>query len=382
MKRRLLSPSFAVAAAAAGCIQSTAVAQAATGTVSKYVFNPRPIAPIGSLAADTSVAVTLTLEDSNADPVPGGGVFLSFTPTTGGGTASVGDTALTTTPEPFNADAEGRVAITYRTPATLPAGGTDVIKAQNKPVSANFNKSDIYRYRAPVLRRYVWDPYPIATPGSLTSGERVSLTVTATTSGGTGVPGATIYLSRHGGRRLGTASVGITLLTKSPHPFTANSAGQVTVVFTASTVTPLPTTGTITLIAQNAASSPPVSGADSYSYGVPAAYVFSPRPIASTGTLAAGSSVTVTLIVRDSAGHIVAGARVELLFQQTTGGGSATAGHTALGSTPVGVVTDRKGRIVITYHVATSPPPSGTDTIVAENTAKSPTLTASDSYTY
>jgi hypothetical protein len=328
------------------------------------------------------VAVTLTLEDGTGTPVPGGKAFLSFTPTTGGGSASVGSTALTTTPTQFTADASGNIDITYSTPATLPDGGTDTLKAQNKATNANFNQSDIYRYRATVLKRYKWTPYPIAKPASLHTGQTVSLTVTALTSGGDGIGGATIYLSKRGGVTLGTAKVGGTKLSKTPQPFTANGSGQVAVSFTASQAATLPTTGTFTIVAQNAATSPTVTATDSYSYGKPAKYVFAPKPIAPRGTLASGTSVVVTLTVKDASLNPVAGARVELIFHQAPGGGSATVDAKALGSTASGFITDSKGRILVTYTTPASPPSSGSDKLIAENTTTSPTITAKDGYTF
>jgi hypothetical protein len=354
----------------------------AAGSVSKYVFDPTPIAPIGSLGPSATVNVTLTLEDGTGSPVPGGKAFLSFTPTSGGGSASVGSTALTTTPTSFQANGSGNIAITYSTPATLPSGGTDTLKAQNKATMANFNQSDIYRYRAPALHRYKWSPYPIARPASLTSGQTVSLTVTAQTSSGSGLGGVTIYLAKNGALSLGSASVGATTLTKTPHAFTANGSGQVAVTFKASQSATLPTTGTFTIIAQNAATAPTVSATDSYSYGVPKTYTFTPKPIAARGSLAGGSTVVVTLIVKDASLHSVAGARVDLLFHPAPGGGSATVDDKVLGATAIGFITDSKGRILITYHTAASPPATGKDTILAENTTTSPTITAKDSYTY
>ena len=359
----------------------------ASGTAPKYVFSPAPIAPTGSLAANKAVALTLTTETNLGTATPGASVYLSFAHATGGGSAAVGATALTTTPAKFVSDGSAHVAITYTTPATLPTTGQDVIQAQDKAVSPTVHKSDAYTFaKAVTLNRYKWSSSPIAKPASLAKSAAVPITVMASSSGGTGIGGATIYLSLTAtGAGLGTATAGAsaTPLSTTPAAFVADSTGKVAVTYHASAAATLPVTGTDTLAAQNTATSPSVTGADAYSYGKAAGYTMTPTPIATTGTLAANSTVVVTLTVKDGSGGIVAGAGVDLLFTQATGGGSATAGGKALGpTTAIKLTTNNLGQITIAYRTPAAPPVSGTDTIKAENATTSPTITATDSYTF
>jgi hypothetical protein len=98
--------------------------------VSHWVFSPSPIAANGSLAGSAAVTVTLASQNASGGPVSYAGIDLSFEPAPGGGSASVGLIALSTTPQRFTTDANGDIAIAYHTPASLPAaGGRDLIRA-------------------------------------------------------------------------------------------------------------------------------------------------------------------------------------------------------------------------------------------------------------
>ncbi len=67
-------------------------------------FSPSPIATPGTLTPSTTVPVTLTSDNGLDQGVPNSNVYLSFNATFGGGTAWVGATQLTSTPQLFTTD--------------------------------------------------------------------------------------------------------------------------------------------------------------------------------------------------------------------------------------------------------------------------------------
>ena len=98
------------------------------GQTAQYVMSPSPIAPTGTLSGG-QVTVTVTAETGGGAPTPNVVIFLSFNPTSGGGTAMVGSTALTSTPQAFTADANGNVTVTYTVPGSPPGSGSDTVTA-------------------------------------------------------------------------------------------------------------------------------------------------------------------------------------------------------------------------------------------------------------
>ena len=349
----------------------------AAGAVTHYVMSPSPIAATASLAAGATKVVTVSAEDSTNALVPGAVVYLSLSQTTGGGSASVGATALTVKPVAFTATT-GTVSVTYKAPAVLPTGGKDLIKAANAKSGASMTASDTYSF-APVSR-YTFSPSPISAAGSLPAGASALVTLTSFNSSSVAVPGAVVYLSFVPTAGGGSAKVGSTALSSTPIAVTSSSAGQIVITYTAPAV--LLTTGTDTITAADASKNPTISRTEAYSFGGTGSFVFSPNPIAATGSLAAGKKVTLTLTSLDSGGHAVAGTVVYLYFVPTAGGGSAKVGSKALSATPAKFTTGSAGTITVTYSASTAPPTSGTDTIQAENLKTAPTVTGSDAYTY
>jgi hypothetical protein len=118
-----------------------------------YRFSSSPIARSGSLAADSSVPVTLSAEDATGHGVAGSTVYLSMKAAAGGGSASVGSTKLTSTPTLFTADPTGSLSINYTAPHNLPSTGTDSILVQDSSKSPTEKNSDSYAFAAstPVL---------------------------------------------------------------------------------------------------------------------------------------------------------------------------------------------------------------------------------------
>jgi len=389
MKTRRSVIPVAVATTFAGLLGTGAglslTAHAASAVV-KYVFAPSPIAASGSLAAGATVAVTVTPEGATNNPVPGATVFLSFNPASGGGSAKVNGTppkALTTTPTAYTADGSGHIALTYKAPSPLPCGGVDSINAQDAATGAKTHKTDTYNFST--VGRYGLNPVPIAPPASLAKGASVAVTVTAINKSGAAIACATIFLSLHPtGSGLGTAKVGTTALTATPQGFHANASGQVAVTYTASTAATLPTAGSDDLVAQNAATNASKTAVDAYSYGTAAAYAFTPSPIAPAHSLPANTNVKVSLKVTDSSGAPVAGAKVYLLFTNSASGGgsAAVSGHALNGVTAVGAFSDSFGIVTMIYTTPSTLPPSGTDTLKGQNKGSSPTITATDAYTF
>jgi hypothetical protein len=115
-----------------------------------FRFGPSPIAPSGSLAANTSVPVTLSGEDGLDAGVLNLPMYLSFIQAPGGGSASIGATKLTSTPTLFAANSSGVLGLTYTAPATLPTSGIDQIKVQDLPTNPTEFNTDSYDFTAGV----------------------------------------------------------------------------------------------------------------------------------------------------------------------------------------------------------------------------------------
>jgi len=259
---------LAVAATAVGVgicsgLLATPLATHAAGPVANYLLAPSPIAAPATLAANATVAVTLTAVDSTNAPVPGATVFLTFKHTvTGGGSALVGATALSLKPQSFVADTGGHIAITYKTPATLPGNGEDLISAQNLGSHPTIRVSDHYTFDS--VTRYKMHPHPVATTASLAANSTVVVTLTALNSSHAGVAGAVVYLLFTPGIGGGSASVGTTGLTSTPQAFTASASGVISITYKAPGV--LPSSGTDTITARSAPTHPIIVASDTYTF--------------------------------------------------------------------------------------------------------------------
>jgi hypothetical protein len=112
-----------------------------------YRFASSPIAAPGTLAANASVAVTLSAEDAADQGIPNDTVYLSFNKTSGGGSARItGGATLTSTPTLYQTSASGLIALTYTAPATLPSSGADAIVVQDQHSSPQITNSDSYAF--------------------------------------------------------------------------------------------------------------------------------------------------------------------------------------------------------------------------------------------
>lgn len=223
---------------------------------------PSPIAAPASLGATTTASVTLTARDSGGNPLPGVAVYLSLSRTTGGGSASVGTTALSSTPQAFTGNGSGQVVVAYKTPSTLPSGGEDIIVAQNTASNPTVTAQDTYVFTK--ASAFSWSRSPIATTGSLGSNSSVKVVLTVRNSSGAIVAGAKVYLSFVPTAGGGSAKKGTTALSATPKLFTANSKGQLTITYT--TPGSPPASGTDTLRAADATSNPSVVAQDIYTF--------------------------------------------------------------------------------------------------------------------
>jgi hypothetical protein len=259
---------LAVAVTAAGvgicsAVSASPLAAHAAGPVANYLLAPSPIGAPAALPANATVTVTLTAVDATNAPVSGATVFLTFKHTvTGGGSAVVGITALTLKPQSFVTDTSGHIAITYKTPPTLPPNGEDLVTAQNVASHPTIRVSDHYTFDS--VKRYKMTPHPIAVTASLHANATVIVTLTALNSSHAGVSGAVVYLLFAPATGGGSASVGSTALTSSPQAFTANSGGVISITYKTSAVPP--TSGIDTITARSAPTHPIIVASDTYTF--------------------------------------------------------------------------------------------------------------------
>ena len=126
----------------------------AAPAITALSLKPSPIAPVGSLAAGKSVAVTVHAVYGSVygstygqgRPAANATVYLTFDPTAGGGTATVNGTALGSTPQAFQTGAGGTLTVQYTTPGTLPDGGTDTLTAADAATGAKVTARDSYSF--------------------------------------------------------------------------------------------------------------------------------------------------------------------------------------------------------------------------------------------
>ena len=127
-------------------ITNEAPGAATASGVSSIAVSPNPVAAAGSLAADQAVNLTVTAKNASGAAVPNATVYLSFTAATGGGTAEVGTTPLSTTTQAFTTNAAGQVTVTYTAPTAPPAAGTDTLTVSTGPGGTGVSSTDSYTF--------------------------------------------------------------------------------------------------------------------------------------------------------------------------------------------------------------------------------------------
>jgi hypothetical protein len=347
-----------------------------------YSVAPSPIAAPGSLNANDITTATYTVfQHGTSTPVPGANVYLTFTPSASGGSASVSQCGATSTlsasPAACTADVNGQLAVTYSAPAALPTAGTDTVTAADAPSNPFVTLSDSYTF----VGGYTFSTTPRAPTGTLTSNQVVPRTLTVT-DGSSALPGAHVWLSfAPASGSTGTMTAGGTPLTSTPAEFIADNAGHVALSYKRSAATP--PGGSDVLTAQNAATSPSISAMDGYTYLGQFALSPAGPKMAPDGSLGANVLRVITVTAEDGAATPAPGAKFAVKFVPAPGGGHASVGALTLTSTPQQVTADGNGNVTINYTTPSTTPSSGTDTITLLNdTSNSPTITVTDTYSF
>ena len=238
--------------------------------------------------------------------------------------------------------------------------------------------------------KYGFGGPPIAPAGSLGPGVSLNFTLNVKNHG-VADPGGLVYLasgfesgSGYGGGISGDSTTvpgaqcsGVTQLSSTPIPCTADAQGKV--VLTYHVPAQPPAQGRADWIAQNSPTSPTTQAITHYVYSTE--YRFTSSPIAPSGTLTAGAIVPVILSADDGLDQGIPNDTVYLSFNGAVGGGSAAVGTTPLTSTPGLFLTDASGNLQITYTAPLTLPTTGEDSIVVQDLA-SPIVASSDSYAF
>lgn len=291
VRRNLVMVSLALAAGLIAPL-GPAHASAAAGFDS-LVFSPKPIAQPGTLG--TSQTTTICVQPELTGGHVAASVFLSFysgvfAGSSTGGSAAVGSTALTTTPQSFATSPKctlssgimvsDGIAVTYTSPATTLRRGRDMLfgaDASNDVTpgsppacTAGVCGKDVYVFSPVTGYSYSVGP-PIAPTGTLAGSATVSFTVTALDANGNSAPGATVRISfstnaSPHGSATATDINGTTPLTSTPAPFIADDNGAVALAYT--TAASPPSSGTDAVTAQNGVPPTFVPQSDTYTYGL------------------------------------------------------------------------------------------------------------------
>jgi hypothetical protein len=234
-----------------------------------YAFAPSPIAAPGTLTANQTVAISLG--PRGADAAHPQDIWLSLTSASNGGTASVGATALTITPQKFTTDSSGQVSISYRTGPAPPASGSDVIRVASQP-GGDVTAVDAYSYAACPTTLSL-SPGPIAPRGALVPRQTVAVSVVAQDALGQPIAGASIRLSltgNGGGQGLANGQAVTTALSS----FNTDASGRLTIGYTTPWTLP-PAGGADTITADSAAGCVTQRQAtDSYTYPAVTTFYF------------------------------------------------------------------------------------------------------------
>jgi hypothetical protein len=209
---------------------TTVVQDTYSYSTSAFVFTPSPIAGSGTLTANSTVDITVSVVDPATGAKQGGKqVFMSFSPAfNSGATASAGGTALSGTPTAVTSGADGTIAVTYKTGATPPSSGTDTITVQDKQLAPSASATDTYNYTSPV---YTFSPSPIAATGTLAPGAKQNVTLALTDTSGAPRPNDYAYLSFTPTANGGSAAANSTPLTSTPQPFQADGQGKISITY-------------------------------------------------------------------------------------------------------------------------------------------------------
>ena len=274
----------------AGAPTETATDTYQYGAVS-YHLSSTPMAPTGSLGSNQSETLSLTVTGPDGRPVADSPVYLLLAAaknqSAAGAAVATGATpsdqnptgapTLGTSPEPFDADSNGVILVTYSTPPDPPSSGMDVLVAQDTATGASVTAFDAYSFSAP---EFSFSPDPLAPGASLGAGQSVTINLSVSASA------PAVYLSMNQVAGGGSASVGGAALNSIPTAFSPGPGGRISVTYRAPSS--LPKSGIDRIIVQDAAGGPAGAASDIYS--------FSPGPAAGPGS---GSGPGYWLVAAD-----------------------------------------------------------------------------------
>jgi hypothetical protein len=233
-------------------------------------FAAPPIASAGSIAPGGQASFTLTSKDNGvADPdvqvavaqYNGVNGDVTYVPSA----QCNGQTQLPTQRNQYilcSTDSNGNLVLTYQTPAnTLQFGEADWQADANgsPPAITHYVYCDVFRF----------SPSPIATPGTLTPGATVPITLTSDGGLDQGILNSDVYVTFNATSGGGTAFVGATQLTSSPQLFSTGS-GASTLQITYTAPATLPTSGQDTITVRDGGFSVGAGNSDTYSFGTAA----------------------------------------------------------------------------------------------------------------
>ena len=247
-------------------------------SVARYVLSPLPIAAPGSLKANTAVEVSVNTEGAGGATLPYAVAYLSFSPTSGGGSASatcwqVGTLVLSRVAQPCATGPSGQASVVYTTPSALPTGGEDIIyAASDATATPQATGTDAYAFSS--VTAYGFSPTPIAPAASLKLASVVNVTLTANDVSGKAVGGAVVDLSFTPAPGGGSASAlcGSRSISLSSVPVACQSGVNGTIAITydnavvAAGASGGPEGGSDALYATDAIVNPVARGSDSYAY--------------------------------------------------------------------------------------------------------------------
>ena len=172
--------------------------------------------------------------------------------------------------------------------ATAPVGGFD---QRGFPRPALVCDIGAYEGTSPgQIALYGMAPRPIAPPGSLPSGQPVSVTVSVATAAGAPAAFAPVFLSFSG---TGTASAGGVPVLATPQVFSADQNGHVAVTYTPAAVAPPAGSDVLTASGPNGSRITTVTDAYTYAAGTPVAAPEVAGVTPAYGPPAGGTTVTI-----------------------------------------------------------------------------------------
>jgi hypothetical protein len=225
---------------------------------------------------------------------------------------------------------------------------------------------------------------PIAQAGSIPPGGSQPFTI-AVTANGLPVSGATVNVRYSQISRLSSAETvmpagqcNVSQLSTRGDWATCrtDSTGRVTMTYVMPS--PLPAQGSVEWQANGGSGTHTIVT----HYVSSAVYTFDHSPMATSGSLTPGQSVSSNLDIRNASLQPMPGGTAFLSFRAAPGGGTAWVGSTQLTATPAEFVADALGRIPLTYTAPSTLPGSGVDQIVAQDLSSNPSETNSSSYSF